>query len=172
MTSMSAASLDQELQHRVTAFYAYETMLLDDFLFDEWVALFTDDSRYVMPFLESTQNSSRPSSSLPAFHLFNDDKESMLMRVARLNTGLAPGETPRTVTQRFVTDILVTAVAGPEVSVRSSVLVLSVRHERHESSFAGRRKDVLRADGNTFQIARREITLMHSVLPRTISIFF
>lgn len=94
------------------------------------------------------------------------------MRVARLETGLAPGETPRTATQRLVTDVLVTESTGQEISVRSSVLVLQLRHERHESTFAGRRKDLLRLEAAGFRIARREITLLHRVLPRTISIFF
>ncbi|MCV7134921.1 aromatic-ring-hydroxylating dioxygenase subunit beta, partial [Mycobacterium hodleri] len=95
------------------------------------------------------------------------------LRIARLATGLAPGETPRTITQRIVSDILVTDVSDQELSVRSSVMVFLVRHERHECFFIGKRQDVLRLDEQAgLVLAARVITLAHSVLPRAISIFF
>lgn len=165
---------DLELHQRVAIFYAQETALLDDSRLDEWVALFTDDARYTMASPESRPAASAPADGdeLPPFLLFNDDYQSLQLRVARLATGLAPGENPPTVTQRLVSDVLVTEDAGEEVRVRSSVLLCQVRHQRHEDLLVGRRYDVLRRAGDGFQIAARKVVLVHSVLPRTISVFF
>lgn len=170
---METSQLDVELRLRINEFYARETMLLDDGRLDEWLGLLAPDVRYTMPFPESSTHPVDDDDGLPPFLLFNDDYESLKLRIVRLATGLAPGETPRTITQRLVSDILVTDVSDQELSVRSSVMVFLVRHERHESFFIGKRQDVLRRDEDSgLLLAARDITLAHSVLPRAISIFF
>ena len=170
---MKTSQLDVELRLRINEFYARETMLLDDGRLDEWLGFLATDVRYTMPFPESSTHPVDDEDGLPPFLLFNDDYESLKLRIARLATGLAPGETPRTITQRIVSDILVTDVADQELYVRSSVMVFLVRHERHESFFVGKRQDVLRRDEHSdLLLAARVITLAHSVLPRAISIFF
>ncbi|RDH74282.1 aromatic-ring-hydroxylating dioxygenase subunit beta [Mycolicibacterium moriokaense] len=171
---MDTSQLDVELRLRIHEFYARETMFLDDGRLDEWLRFLAPDVRYTMPFPESsTHPLGDDDDDLPPFLLFNDDYESLKLRIARLATGLAPGETPRTTTQRIVSDILVTDASDQEFSVRSSVLVFLVRHERHENFFIGKRQDVLRRDEDSgLLLAARAITLAHSVLPRAISIFF
>lgn len=166
--------LDPALQLRINEFYARETMLLDDGLTAQWLqTMVAKDVRYVMPFPESSTHPDSRDEGLPPFFLFNDDYESLKLRIARVATGLAPGETPRTITQRMVSDILVTEGGDREVGVRSSIMLFLVRHERHENLFAGKRQDVLRRDEHGgLRLASRVITLAHSVLPRAISILF
>ena len=91
---------------RVVAFYAYETMLLDENRLRDWLDLFDEDARYVMPMRE-TRLGPPDDNPNPAFYLFNDDKASLELRVARLETGLALVESPTSATQRLVTDELV-----------------------------------------------------------------
>lgn len=171
MTTIVGPSL--ELQLKVNAFYARETMLLDDDRLDEWLQLLTADVRYTMPATESLQGSAQADDGdFPPFLLFNDDHESLHLRVSRLRTGLAPGETPKTLTQRLVSDILITDQSEDSVGVRSSVLLFVVRHERHEDFFIGRRQDTLRLRDGELKLSSRNVTLAHNVLPRTISVFF
>lgn len=163
--------LDVALRERVTAFYAYETMLLDENRLREWLDLFTDDVRYVMPMRE-TRMGPPVDNPNPTFYLFNDDKESLVTRVARLETGMALVESPPSATQRLVSDVLVLERGAEHVDVRSSFLVLQVRDEQNETLFAGRRIDRLLFYEDAFRVCRRDMLLAHYVLPRTVGIFF
>jgi len=162
---------DIALREQIGAFYAYETMLLDDNRLREWLDLFDDDVRYVMPMRETRLGAPRETTS-PTFYLYNDDKGSLMTRVARLETGMALVETPVSATQRLVTDIHVLDRGPAHVDVRSSFLVLQVRDERNETTFAGRRTDRLKITRDGFRVLRRDMLLAHYVLPRTIAMFF
>jgi 3-phenylpropionate/cinnamic acid dioxygenase small subunit len=159
------------LRERVAAFYAYETMLLDDNRLREWLTLCDDDIRYVMPMRETRLGppSSNPN---PPFYLFNDDKASLDTRVARLETGMALVESPPAASQRLVTDVHVLSSEPPFVVARSSFLVVQVRDEQNETQFTGRRTDRLRVVDGGFRIVQRDLLLVHYILSRTISIFF
>jgi len=163
--------LDAALRERVAAFYAYETMLLDENRLREWLDLFDESVRYVMPMRE-TRLGPPDNNPNPPFYLFNDDKESLVMRVARLETGMALVESPPSATQRLVTDVLVLDRQAEHLDVRSSFLCFQVRDEQNETTFAGHRTDRLALAGEGFRVLRRDILLAHYVLPRTIGMFF
>lgn len=164
-------SADPALREFIVAFYAYETMLLDDNRYGEWLALLDDAVRYVMPMRE-THFGPPSDNHAPTFYLFNDDKTSLASRVARLQTGMALVETPPAATQRLVTDVLVLEKEEGRATVRSSFLVLHVRDERNETLFAGHRVDRLLLAHDEIRVLRRDIVLPHYVLARTISTFF
>ena len=164
-------AVDTVLRERVGAFYAYETMLLDENRLREWLELIDDDVRYIMPMRE-TRLGPPSQNDNPTFYLYNDDKDSLVTRVARLETGMALVESPPSATQRLVTDVLVLGAGPVHVDVRSSFLVLQVRDERNETTFGGRRTDRLRITADGFRLLRRDILLVHYVLPRTVSMFF
>lgn len=170
--TVEATAENDRLREQIVAFYAHETALLDDGKFHEWLELLEDDIRYLMPMRETRQGPAPDSeAALPPFYLFNDDKESLESRVARLDTGLALVESPPSSTQRLITDVLLQEVHGEEIVVRSSFLVFQVRDERNEVFFIGRRVDRLRRRQGSFRVARRDIGLAQYVLPRTISVF-
>jgi len=158
------------LSEKVARFYALETALLDDDRFHEWLDLIDDDVAYVMPMRETRQGPAVEEHG-PVFYLFNDDKESLEMRVARLDTGFALVESPPSATQRLVTDILILDVQPTHVDVRSSFMVFQARDERNEALFTGKRIDRLKIVEDGFRLLRRDIRLAQYVLPRTISIF-
>jgi ethylbenzene dioxygenase beta subunit len=162
---------DVSLRERVAAFYAYETMLLDENRLREWLALCDDAIRYVMPMRE-TRLGPPSSNTNPPFYLYNDDKASLDTRVARLETGMALVESPPAAAQRLVTDVHILRSDPPVVEARSSFIAVQVRDERNETQFTGRRTDQLRIVEGGFRIVRRDILLVHYVLSRTISMFF
>lgn len=159
------------LRERVAAFYAYETMLLDDNRLREWLDLCDEAIRYVMPMRE-TRLGPPSSNTNPPFYLYNDDKTSLDTRVARLETGMALVESPPAASQRLVTDVHVLRSDPEFVEARSSFIVVQVRDEQNEVQFTGRRTDRLRVVDDGFRILRRDILLVHYVLSRTISVFF
>lgn len=163
--------IDRALRERVTAFYAYETFLLDENRLREWLDLFDDEIRYVMPMRE-TRLGPPAENPNPVFYLFNDDKASLSARVARLETGMALVESPPSATQRLVTDVHVLEHGPSHAEVRSSFMCLQVRDEQNETLFAGHRTDRLIVDGDAIRVRRRDILLAHYVLPRTIGLFF
>lgn len=160
------------LQDDVERFLYQEARFLDEGRFEEWLALFTDDAKYWAPTRESRarrEDEVRREGELP---LFEDDKRFMTARVQRLATGLAHAEQPASRTRHFVSNVEVEPREGPEVDVRSNILVYQSRLERTESVFVGSRQDRLRKVDGGWRIVRRKVVLDQTLLPRALSIFF
>jgi 3-phenylpropionate/cinnamic acid dioxygenase small subunit len=163
-----------EIQIEVEQFLAHEARLLEEHRLDEWLALLTDDVKYVMPIRESVQ---QPDGSIPVppsgFALFDDDKNSLTLRAGRMQSQVAPTEVPLALVQRLITNVQVADAGVPDqYDVRSNFLVYQERRGRHVSMFVGTRHDLLRRANGSFKIARREVRLAQTLLPATISLFF
>ncbi|HLY66706.1 MAG TPA: aromatic-ring-hydroxylating dioxygenase subunit beta [Chloroflexota bacterium] len=158
-----------EQKREIEEFLYREAYLLDDHRLDEWLALFTDDVEYLVPLREHVQGD-----VAPAGHpVIRDDKMMLLARVKKHQTGLSHVEIPQSMTGHLITNILVEDGPAPgELEVRSSFVVRQARKLRDEAWWVGRRRDLFRHVDNGWKIARREVLLDHTVLPRGISIFF
>lgn len=161
-----------ELQFEVESFLYAEARLLEQNRFDEWLALFADNARYVMPVREQIEAGAAGKVSADTFALFDDDKNSLSLRATRIQTGIAHAEAPNTVTQRLITNVMVRPDGADALTVSSNFMVYQERRGRHGSTFFGRREDVLRRANGSLQIASRKIDLAQAILPTTISIFF
>ncbi len=146
-----------------------EAHLLDEQRFEEWLELFTDDVEYLIPLREHVQGDVEPA----GHPVVKDDKLMMTMRVKKHATGMSHVEIPKSMTAHLITNILVEdGETDGELLVRSTFLVRQARKLRDEAWWAGRRRDVLRRANGSWRIARREVLLDATVLPRGISIFF
>lgn len=162
-----------ELQIAVQQFLNHEAQLLDENKFRDWLALFTDDVIYRLPVRRTVAPGPGATDTQPSFCLFEDDKKSLEMRTMRLETGLAHAEIPQSVTQRLITNVMVSKADKPEeLDVASNFIIYQERLGRHGTTFIGRRNDRLRPKNGGWQIARRDIDLAQTILPSTISIFF
>ena len=85
------------LRERVEEFLFREAALLDDWKLDEWVNLFTDDARYVVPSTDMPKGD--PGRDLV---LIDDDIVRLRARASRLNSRFAHRENPRSRTRRLV----------------------------------------------------------------------
>ena len=84
------------LRERVENFLFMEAALLDDWKLDEWVNLFTDDARYVVPSTDMPEGD--PGRDLV---LIDDDIVRLRARASRLNSRFAHRENPRSRTPPF-----------------------------------------------------------------------
>lgn len=113
---------DAALRLEVEDFLYREAALLDEWRLDEWVDLFTEDARYVVPTTDLPEGD--PSENLV---FIDDDIVRLRARVVRLNSRHAHREYPWSRTRRFISNVRVTEADGEEVSVTGSCLVYRVR---------------------------------------------
>ncbi len=161
------ASFEQKAE--IAEFLYREARLLDEHRLEEWLALFTEDAEYVVPLREQIQDGAPPA----GHPIIKDDKLMLMARVKKDATGMSHVEIPRSMTSHLISNVLVDE--GPksgEFTVFSNFVVRQARKLRDEAWWVGRRTDVLRRVDGTWKIARREVLLDATVLPRGISIFF
>jgi 3-phenylpropionate/cinnamic acid dioxygenase small subunit len=161
------ATLEQKME--IAEFLYREARLLDEHRLEEWLELFTDDAEYFMPLREQVQGE-----VAPAGHpIMRDDKLMLMARVKKDATGMSHVEIPRSMTTHLISNVLVDDGPNPgEFTVLSNFVVRQARKLRDEAWWVGRRTDVLRRVDGGWKIARREVLLDATILPRGISIFF
>ena len=162
-------SLTWEQKKEIEEFLYRETHLLDEHRLEEWVELFTDDAEYVMPLREHVQGDVEP----PGHPVVKDDKRMLEARIHKDRTGFSHVETPRSMTCHLISNIVIDPAEKPdEFLVTSAFMVRQARKLRDEAWWVGRRRDVLRRANGGYRIARREVQMDATVLPRGLTIFF
>ncbi|MHB8575920.1 MAG: 3-phenylpropionate/cinnamic acid dioxygenase subunit beta [Dehalococcoidia bacterium] len=168
------------LQREVEEFLYHEAELLDERRFEEWLALLTEDVRYWMPlrrnvrFGDDGRESTREGQDVA---WFDEDKPTLTKRVQQILTGIHWAEEPRSRVCHMVSNVQVAAAEaqgeGEEVTVRCRFLIYRNRLQDETDFLVGKREDRLRRVGDSFQIARRAITLDQSVLlAKNLTVFF
>ena len=178
----------EEIIREVEQFLYREARLLDERRFHDWLALFTEDVRYWMPgrtsrypvtskaigILDHERYDAEELSKAGELAIFDETKETLQARIARLDTGMAWAEDPPSRTRHLITNIEVEdGDTAAELRVFSNYLVYRTRGETEQDFYIGRREDVLRNVDGTWKIARRTIILDQNVLlAKNVSIFF
>ena len=151
-----------------------EARLLDSWQFREWLGLFTEDVRYVIPIRETLQHSPdglHDELAGVVVHHVDEDLAGLELRVRRYETGRAHAEEPRSRSRRFITNVEVVSDAGGTVTVASNLLLFQGRRDASEFLFSATRRDQLRQSGGQWKIAQRTVLLDHTMLPRPLSQF-
>lgn len=156
--------LPLELRIAVQDFLVYEAELLDDRRFEQWLELFTDDITYEAP-IRVTRRTPNPT-VVDDISFFDENLQSLTLRVKRLRTDVAWAEDPPSHTRRFVTNIRVRpGDTGDELEVRSSLMLFRSRGDMGAYDLiVGERFDLLRNVDGQFRIGRRRIVLDQSSL--------
>jgi 3-phenylpropionate/cinnamic acid dioxygenase small subunit len=148
--------------------YLYEeASLLDQIRLQEWAATLATDLIYTAPLRETRGMSHQAATYVRSVQHFHDDYRSVMGRIMRLTgTKSAWAEDPPSRTRRLVTNVLVhTTAKAEEFAVVSYLLVTRSRFNFDEFDLIScERHDVLRRDGASFKLARREILLDQAVL--------
>ena len=161
--------------YEVERFYYDEAALLDSHRYDEWLALFSDDARYFMPIRRTrTQRELDKEFTKPGEMAFFDDTKQLLAgRIAKLKTGRSWAEDPPSRTRHLITNVRIVKDDGRTLEVESNFHLYRTRLNSEETSWIGSRHDVLRRVEGSFRIADRKIFLEQTVLlSRNLSNFF
>jgi 3-phenylpropionate/cinnamic acid dioxygenase small subunit len=172
----------------VEQFLYREARLLDERRFEAWLALFTDDLRYWMPVrttryprrsqaiavLDPARQVEEELGTARDLAIFDETKETLTRRIARLDTGMAWAEDPPSRTRHIVSNVEVEpAEAAGEVTAYSNFVVYRNRGETEQDFYVGARRDTLRRVDGVWKIARRTIILDQNVLlAKNVSVFF
>jgi 3-phenylpropionate/cinnamic acid dioxygenase small subunit len=160
----TASAVDLELRIAVEDFLIQEAEFLDDRRFEEWLALFTPDLEYTAP-VRVTRKTPNPT-VIDDTPYFDENLQSLGLRVKRLRTDVAWAEDPPSHTRRFVTNVRVRPGAtDDELNVRSALLLFRSRGDLGAYDLvACEREDLLRAVDGELRIARRRIIFDQSSL--------
>jgi len=155
-----------QLTFEVEEFLYYEAELLDDRRLDDWLELLTSDIHYWMPIRRTTQAKevhlefTKPG----GMAFFDDDLDTLTLRVKRLSVGRAWAEDPPSRTRHMISNVRVAEVDGDEIRVKCNFHLYRTRLNSEEDSWIGRREDVLRRVDGEFRLARRHIFLEQTVI--------
>jgi 3-phenylpropionate/cinnamic acid dioxygenase small subunit len=169
------------LIRRIEEFLYTEADVLDERRYEEWLDLLTDDVRYWMPMARNMQFGDERrewTRELQDLAWFDEGKTTLTQRVQQIMTGIHWAEEPASRVTHMVTNVeLVEAnpsiEAPSEVTVKCRFLVYRNRLQDETDLLVGKRRDVLRAAGDSWQIARREVFLDQTVLlAKNLTVFF
>lgn len=98
--------------------------------------------------------------------IFNDNKDQLERRIARLETGMARAEEPPSRTRHLISNCQVSETEVPDVfAVRLNYLLYRAQKERDETFYVGMRMDkVRRLPGDEWRLLEREIVLDQAVI--------
>ena len=136
-----------QTQFEVERFYYQEANLLDDRQFEDWVALFSDDTHYFMPIrrTRSKRELDKEFTQPGQMAFFDDTKMLLDARVKKILSGTAWAEDPPSRTRHLITNIEVEpGEVATELKVYSNFIVYRSRAESEEDFYVGGRQDVLR----------------------------
>jgi len=175
LNTAPAVSTSLELWHELMQFYIREAWMLDQRRFREWLDLLTDDVFYFMPrrLNVSRRDLAQEITEPGDLALFEETKTDMVMRVARLDTGMAWSEDPPSSTRPIVGNLVVEPQEDGELKALTAFLIYRSHLETDEDLYSGYREDILRRTPDGLKIARRTIVLdANVILTKNISVFF
>ena len=141
------------LERQVEDFIVREAAMLDEWRLDDWLTLFTDDARYIVPSTDMPHGDVKET-----LGIINDDMTRLRGRVERLKSRHAHREFPWSRTRRFITNIRITAITGAEILTNASFLVYRIRSGQVDPLIGSYIYTLRRIEG-TLKIAARKAVL-------------
>jgi 3-phenylpropionate/cinnamic acid dioxygenase small subunit len=148
--SETLTAVSRDVRDGIRDFLYLESLALDERRFRDWLAMFAEDGRYEMPIRVNREKMADWELS-PTGRIFDDNKETLGVRVNRLETDFAWAEQPPSRTRHYVTNVLVQGTdTQDEYLVLSNSFVYRSRGTLVEPSlFSAQRRDRVRRDDST-----------------------
>lgn len=150
---MSVAPAD--LLARVTAFIYREARLQDEHQYDDWEALWADDGVYWIP---ANGDDIDPEKEMSIVY---DNRSRIALRIRQLHTGKRHAQAPRSNVRRVVSNIEIVEASDDLVRVFSNALVFESTL-RADTLWSTRNEYLLRPDGDSFRMARKNVFLTNN----------
>lgn len=142
-------------RYQIEAFLYREARLIDEHRYDEWLSLWTDDGIYWVPCNEDDTDPARQVS------IIYDDRVRLGDRVARLKSGAAWAQEPKSRMRRVIANLEIEEGENGEVSVASNFILAELR--RHmQNLWAGRTLHKLRPENGDFKIVYKKVMLVNN----------
>lgn len=173
MNATALSPVDRNVQLDIREFMEREVHALDERRFRDWLEFLADDITYDVPLRVVREDLAEWELS-PNGRIFQDNKDTLEVRVRRLETDFSWAEQPPSRTRHFITGVLVDpAEKDGEFEVSSSCLIYRSRGDSIDPNFVSvARKDLVRRVGDSFQIARRWAAIDQAVInAHNLSIF-
>jgi len=138
----------------VEQFIYHEAQLMDESRFDEWEALWADDGLYWVP---SNDDDTDPQRQVSIVY---DDRTRIHQRVARLQSGLAHVQEPRSRLRRTIGNIELAAGPNGEIVALSNFILVEFRHE--QQIWAGRTMHRLRYEDGDLKLVFKKVNLVNN----------
>ncbi|NDL60351.1 aromatic-ring-hydroxylating dioxygenase subunit beta [Phytoactinopolyspora mesophila] len=163
--ALNVTGVDRETRESIREFLYLESLALDERRFRDWLEAFADDAHYEIPVRVTREKLSEWELS-PTSRIFDDTKETLDVRVKRLETDFAWSEQPPSRTRHFITNIIVqpTEKADEYLALSSCLVYRSRGEEITPSLFSAQRRDLLRRDGDSWLIVHRWAALDQAVV--------
>ena len=140
-------------------FLYLEADLLDNWLLDDWLKLFTEDAVYEIPATDNPDG--RPEETL---YIVADNREVLEGRVKRLQSVDAFVESPRSNTRRMISNVRVVGCDDDCVEIVANFMVVRMRKGTIDT-YIGRYERVLEVgERGNFLFRRRRAVLDHDAL--------
>lgn len=149
------------LRLRVEDLLFKEADLLDSWLLDEWLSLYTDDAYYHIPPSDVDGDTADPDTSL--FYIV-DDRVRMQERVIRLGKVGAHSEWPRSKVRHLVSNTLVER-DGDVIRARSSFVVWRSKDITSDAFVGHYRHEIVERDGNLMIAGKTCVLDMEALRP-------
>lgn len=168
---LDALSLQQrmELQFEIEQFLYAEAALIDGRQYRAWLDLWTEDCSYWMPIRRTVTLSDieREFTKRGDMSFYDDDKRTLAMRVAKMESGSSWSEDPPSRTRHIVGNVRIVGVEGDEIDVEVAFLLYRSRLNTEETTWVGRRADRLRRVNGELRLCAREIYLDQTLIRAT-----
>ena len=144
---------------RVEQFLFQEARLMDEHRFDEWLALWTQPALYWVP---SNRDEIDPNREVS---LIYDDWVRIQLRIARLKSGFAHAQEPRSRMRRLISNIEIEEASDSDEIVAQSNFMLAELRRGKQDLFAGRTMHRLRPIGGAFKLVSKKVLLVNNDEP-------
>jgi len=141
----------------------HEARLLDGNRYRDWLELLAPDLRYWAPARAAVPRAHEIADESKRLALFDENKASLTLRVARLETGSAWIEVPPTRTRRMITNVTTEVTNESECRVVSNFILFRSRGATEEWMLVGCREDRW-SRSDRWLLRERRILFDHAVL--------